>query len=294
MAKTAPKLGAFISKNADDAPKVVEAISQVSKQISNGDDALVSLAKSLDPETIAKIEESVKSAKNITKADYSKSLNILEAAGKNVDSGKSILSTLNSVDARRVIDLTEHFNDISSIDDLYSKLKSLPINYEDIGSISSEVEAKLNSLISDAVNAGNTQALRKPDLWLKFATHNDSSDVVVLGKYIENKDPWSYEQIAQAKGHSYFELCCYDDLRKALGNDYDFMWEINRKYLDNQIAKGKDFLINRNPFDESALKFESNGIVGLTGFGKEMDYLKSKGYTLTDTPDINGFYHAKK
>lgn len=46
---------------------------------------------------------------------------------------------------------------------------------------------------------------------------------------------------------------------------------------------------NQNPFDESALKFESNGIVGLTGLGKEKDYLRRRGYTLTDTPDLNVF-----
>ena len=83
--KAAPKISRFVTKHSDDAPKVIDAVVQSSKQISNRDDALVSLAKSLEPETIAKIEESVKSAKNITKADYVKSLDILEAAGKDID-----------------------------------------------------------------------------------------------------------------------------------------------------------------------------------------------------------------
>lgn len=109
IAKAASKLGKFISENANDAPKVVEAITQTSKQFSKGTDALPALVKEFDAKTIDNIADSLKSTKNITRADYSKSLNILEIAGKNVDSGKSILSTLNSVDAMRVTELANKY-----------------------------------------------------------------------------------------------------------------------------------------------------------------------------------------
>lgn len=47
VVKAAPKVGKFVTKYADDAPKVVEAISQVSKQISKNDEALAALIKAL-------------------------------------------------------------------------------------------------------------------------------------------------------------------------------------------------------------------------------------------------------
>ena len=43
------------------------------------------MAKSLDAKTIDTIADSVKNAKNISKADYVKSLDILKAAGKDID-----------------------------------------------------------------------------------------------------------------------------------------------------------------------------------------------------------------
>ena len=115
-AKAAPKLGMFISKNPDDASKITEAITQTSKQLSKDDGALSPLVKNFDAKTISNIEKSLKSTKNITRANYSKLLGILETAGKNVDSSKSILSTLNSVDAMRVTGLVNKYgNNVTSI-----------------------------------------------------------------------------------------------------------------------------------------------------------------------------------
>lgn len=114
-AKASPKLAKFISKNSKDAPKVVEAVTQTSKQLSRDDGALSALVKNFDAKTINNIENSVKSTKNITRANYSQSLGILEIAGKKVNSGKSILSTLNSVDAMRVTGLVNKYgNNVTS------------------------------------------------------------------------------------------------------------------------------------------------------------------------------------
>lgn len=85
VAKAAPKVGAFISKNADDAPKVIDAITQTSKQLSKGDDALSAVVKSLDAKTLDKIADSIENAKNITKEDLFKYIDILKAAGRNSD-----------------------------------------------------------------------------------------------------------------------------------------------------------------------------------------------------------------
>ena len=190
-------------------------------------------------------------------------------------------------------DLADHFNDIASIEDLYCKLKSLPINYEDIHKIDSAVVMKLNSLVSDAVNAGNTQKLRNPDLWLRFATHNDSASTCVLGRYYPDNISMCYDDIAKTNGLSYFELCCYDRLNNALGND--LMWEINEAYLDIQISKGKKFLLNCDPYDLDNLF--RDGIYDnahLRSFGKEINYLRDKGYTFKIDPQKTGFYIAEK
>ncbi len=95
VAKAAPKVGSFISKNADDAPKVIDAITQVSKELSKGDDSLSAVVKSLDPKTIDKIEDSVKNAQNITKNDYTKLVDVLKAVGKKVDETDQITNFLN-------------------------------------------------------------------------------------------------------------------------------------------------------------------------------------------------------
>lgn len=85
IAKAASKLGKFISKNADDAPKVIDAITQVSKQLSKGDEALSAVVKNLDAKTLNQIEDLLKNTKNITKKDFFKYIDILKAAGRNAD-----------------------------------------------------------------------------------------------------------------------------------------------------------------------------------------------------------------
>ncbi len=64
--------------------------------------------------------------------------------------------------------------------------------------------------------------------------------------------------------------------------------------LSTTNFESKKFLLNCNPNDMDNLF--RDGIYDnahLRSFGKEIDYLRRMGYTLTDTPDLNGFYHAK-
>lgn len=111
VAKTAPKLTRFITKYADDTPKVIDAISQTSKAISQNDEALSILVKALPDSSLNKIADSIKNAQNITKADYLESLDILKAAGKNIDSLRIPLSELNVIDSKRVLDLVSQYGD---------------------------------------------------------------------------------------------------------------------------------------------------------------------------------------
>lgn len=63
------------------------------------------MAKSLVPKTIDTIADSVQSTKNITKADYVKSLDILKAAGRNTEQASTVLSKItNEIDIKRIIE----------------------------------------------------------------------------------------------------------------------------------------------------------------------------------------------
>jgi hypothetical protein len=101
------------------------------------------------------------------------------------------------------------------------------------------------------------------------ATHNPDSKEVVLGKYYAGSSA-SYEAIAKDRGATYFSL---DDWGKV-SSDPDFktddhMWGINRKFLDNQIAAGKEFIFTENP-----LNFPNSFTM------REYNYLIMNGYVL--------------
>ena len=113
------------------------------------------------------------------------------------------------------------------------------------------------------------------------STHNSSSDIVVLGKYVPNSSQ-SYEQVAKAQGATYFEMpgTSWDDAVNQLGADN--MWSVNKQFLDNQIQQGKQFVFTVDPRKINDPKIFTY---------KEYDYLKSKGYSLTQ---YDGVYRAIK
>lgn len=78
------------------------------------------------------------------------------------------------------------------------------------------------------------------------ATHNSDSNIVILGKYIENSDQ-SYEKIAQSKGAIYFSMPDGSWGENVSKYDSENMWTINKEFLDNQIKQGKDFVFTVNP-----------------------------------------------
>ena len=84
VAKAAPKLGAFISKNADDAPKVVEAISQVSKQLSKDDEVLAALIKALPNSSVDNIIKAIQKGNGISYNDFKKLTKALDEAGESI------------------------------------------------------------------------------------------------------------------------------------------------------------------------------------------------------------------
>ncbi len=74
----------------------------------------------------------------------------------------------------------------------------------------------------------------------KFATHNKRNNQVGLGKYIKDS-PYSYEALSKANKYTYYELKpeYWGKMKSVLGNN---TWEVNRTFLDQQVAKGKIFI----------------------------------------------------
>lgn len=75
----------------------------------------------------------------------------------------------------------------------------------------------------------------------KFATHNNHSNKVGLGKYIEGS-PKSYEVLSRKYGYTYYNMPqkYYSKAKMILGDDN--MWIINQTFLDQQMALNKIFI----------------------------------------------------
>lgn len=113
------------------------------------------------------------------------------------------------------------------------------------------------------------------------ATHNPDAPLVVLGKYVAGSTS-SYEQVARAKGATFFELPgnSWDNAVQQLGAEK--MWSINREFLDSQIAKGKVFEFTTDPRLANVDSFT----------GMEFAHLQNNGYRITI--DAKGAIYAIK
>ena len=111
----------------------------------------------------------------------------------------------------------------------------------------------------------------------------DSSDSVVLGKFAPLKDEFgkdildvkgnkipstkSYNSIAKEMDAQYFQLDNWDELSQLY--DPEEIWKINEKFLDIQIASGRDIYLTHDP--EEYLNTP-------TFFSKELQYLKKHNF----------------
>jgi filamentous hemagglutinin len=149
--------------------------------------------------------------------------------------------------------------------------------------VTSEVNSGTSKLFDDINLKGISgsgevgQFLDLADNLAAQATHNANSNIVVLGKYIENSTQ-SYEQVAKNMGATYFELpkTTWSNTASEYGDDV--LWTANKQFLDNQIKQGKEFIFTVDPRKA-------------TGFTKdEFNYLMDdKGYKLIEQ---EGVYRA--
>jgi len=83
------------------------------------------------------------------------------------------------------------------------------------------------------------------DSLLSEATKNPNANNVVLGKY--SRTGISYNTTAERRGATYFQLDNWDDLLKIMVKDD--LWQINRKFLDQQWNAGKMIYLSHDPWD---------------------------------------------
>ncbi|WP_287497976.1 hypothetical protein, partial [Pandoraea sp. CB10b_02] len=111
------------------------------------------------------------------------------------------------------------------------------------------------------------------------STHNAGASEVILGKYIAGSDR-SYEMVAQSRGATYFSMSDWAAVQGQLGADK--MWNINRTFLEQQIAQGKSFTFTVDPRTVGDFTFTA----------KEYDFLQKNGYSLKSGD--GGLFHAIK
>lgn len=88
----------------------------------------------------------------------------------------------------------------------------------------------------------------------------------MLGKFEDGKST-SYDKIAQEYDAQYYNLDEWDELAKTYSRDE--MWKVNEKFLDIEIASGRDIYLSHDP-----AKFSGDG----SFFAKEIEYLRQHGY----------------
>lgn len=73
----------------------------------------------------------------------------------------------------------------------------------------------------------------------------------MLGKFEDGKST-SYDKIAQEYDAQYYNLDEWDELAKT--HSRDEMWKVNEKFLDIEIASGRDIYLSHDP-----AKFSGDG-----------------------------------
>jgi filamentous hemagglutinin len=110
------------------------------------------------------------------------------------------------------------------------------------------------------------------------STHNARATEVILGKHIEGS-PASYEAVAKIRGATYFSMSDWSVVESQLGADQ--MWNINKAFLNQQMAQEKTFIFTVDPLSDAAGFYTK----------KEFSHLSENGYFLVKS---GGFYRAIK
>ena len=145
-------------------------------------------------------------------------------------------------------------------------LVKLPTDIVVSSMVSSYVSKQVNKISKDVdlgKKGGTSQSNTLYQTYAEKATKNANSTSVMLGKY--NQDGISYIEAAGNK-HTYFDLGDkgWNEALNKVGESN--MWEINKKFLEQQLQQGKSFYLSHDPMKASGY------------FQKEVNFLKDNGF----------------
>ena len=122
------------------------------------------------------------------------------------------------------------------------------------------------------------------NFYLNKGKNYSNSRTTVLGLTGE------YNTFAEHNNYSYFKMSddMWAQLEKETFHNYDEMWKVNQKFLDEEIRAGKEIILTNNPYEKYLFEDGSKRF-----FQRELDYLKNKGYSFVST-DNNLWKAVKK
>ena len=156
------------------------------------------------------------------------------------------------------------------------------VDHNEVIKIRSEYAKKQESFLHPKTDADSAKTAtftnqEAEDLAFGAIKGRGKSDAVVLGKFEDGKST-SYDKIAQEYDAQYYNLDEWDELAKT--HSRDEMWKVNEKFLDIEIASGRDIYLSHDP-----AKFSGDG----SFFAKEIEYLRQHGYKFVKEGDL---WHA--
>jgi hypothetical protein len=128
--------------------------------------------------------------------------------------------------------------------------KAADLVYENFRVVSVNTTGTTDDIVVAVVNAakGGRFTAKQIDDYDKLATKNPDAEKVMLGKYLDGGEN-SY--IARAgKDHTYFDMGAekWKEAEALVSENANEMWKINKKFIDEQIVKNKEFYFSYEPW----------------------------------------------
>ena len=173
-----------------------------------------------------------------------------------------------------VIGVIKNLDSVKNLDELAAVCKSLD-RVSDTIKCAEEAQEPIRKIIK---SSSREDLVKNLDIWVILSTHNNDSNIVVLGKF--NYNNVSYDEVAKNLHATYYSNPFYSDLEKVISKDD--LWEINETFLKNQIDAGKTIIFSHNP--------KVNW--GECGFADEIKFLRENDYYISKTVNLDGYYYA--
>jgi hypothetical protein len=128
---------------------------------------------------------------------------------------------------------------------------------------------KSSNRVYKLAEAGVKFTTKQIDDYVLFATKQGDQSKVMLGLY-DNGGASSYISKA-GNSHTYFDMgtAKWTEAENIVGGSLDEMWKINKKFIDEQKALGKEFWFSHDPFSPIEGQF----------YAREINYLIDEGVT---------------